>query len=133
MNKLTLEVLTPEKEAVNRQVDSVYLQGTLGRLGILPEHTTLISTLDFGVLELNDGGVREEMLCGTGLVEVADNRVTVLVRSAEAKGDIDVERAKQAMDRARQRRDSKAEDIDMLRAEASLARAVERLRFSGHQ
>ena len=43
-----------------------------------------------------------------------------------------MERAKQAMDRARQRRDSKAEDIDMLRAEASLARAVERLRFSGH-
>ena len=132
MSKLTLEVLTPEKQTVSRQVDSVYLQGTMGRLGILAEHTTLISTLAFGVLELTDDGAKEAFLCGTGLVEVSDNRVTVLVRSAEVKGDINVDRAKQSMDRARQRKGSKADDMDMTRAELALARSIERLRFSGN-
>ena len=130
--KLNLEVLTPEKEAVKQEVDAVYLQGALGRLGILPQHTALISTLDFGLLEITAGGQSEEMLCGKGMVEVTEDRVTVLVSSAERQADIDVDRAKAAMDRAKQRRDSKEEHIDTIKAEAALYRAVERLRFTGH-
>ncbi len=132
MSKLHLEVLTPEKQTINREVDAVYLQGSLGRLGILPEHTTLISKLDVGTLQLVSGATKEEYLCGSGLVEVQENRVTVLVGSSESKVDIDIERAKRSHDRAKERRDSKEEEIDMMRAEAALLRAVERLRFTGH-
>ena len=128
MSKLNLEVLTPEKTAVNREVDAVYLEGEQGRLGILPGHTMLIAKLAFGVMEVHDAG-REELLCGAGLVEVNDDRVTVLVRSAESQHEIDIDRAKRAMVRAKQRRDAKDDDIDMTRAEAALYRAVERLKF----
>jgi len=128
-NKLKLEVLTPEAEALNTEVDAVYLQGALGRLGILPEHTTLISKLDFGVMELLGPSGKQLLLCGGGLVEVRGDQVTVLVSSAERREDIDVNRAKAAGDRARQRRHSKDESMNMDRAEMALLRSIERLRF----
>jgi F-type H+-transporting ATPase subunit epsilon len=131
MSKLNLEVLTPEKAAVNREVDGVYLQGSEGRLGILPGHTMLISNLDFGVLEIREGSDREELLCGAGLVEVNEDRVTVLVRSAETREDVNVERAQRARDRAKQRRDAKDDGINLARCELALYRAIERLKFTG--
>ena len=109
----------------------MYLEGSDGRLGILPGHTTLISTLNFGVLELETTAGREAILCGSGVVEVAEDRVTVLVRSAERPGDIDVERAKSALNRAKSRRGSNDRDVDMTRAELALYRALQRLHFTG--
>jgi len=129
MSKLELEVLTPERTAVSREVDAVYLEGSDGRLGVLPGHTMLIAKLDFGVLEITAGGQKDELLCGDGLVEVNDDRVTVLVRSAESRTQIDRERAERSKERAKQRRDSKDPDIDMTRAETALYRAIKRIEF----
>jgi len=131
MTKLKLEVLTPEHAAVDREVDGVYLQGSEGRLGILPGHTMLIAKLDFGVMEVHTGKNREELLCGAGLVEVNEDRVTVLVRSAETRDEIDIDRAQRARDRAKQRRDSKDDEIDLTRCELALYRSIERLKFTG--
>ena len=131
MSSLHLEVLTPEKRAIDTQTESVYLQGSEGRLGIMPQHTALIARLDFGSLEYQSAGKTKTVLAGSGIVEVHNDRVTVLVKSAESKDEIDVERAKQALSRAKSRRDSKDRDVDMLRAEAALYRAVQRLKFTG--
>lgn len=130
MSTLKLQVLTPEKEAVSGDFESVYLEGSEGRLGILPGHTTLISTLDFGVMELETASGKQNMLCGKGLVEVSGDQVTVLVRSAEVAKEIDIDRAKSALNRAKSRRDSNDKDVDMTRAEAALFRAIERIRFA---
>ena len=131
MMHLKLEVLTPEKEALSREVHSVYLEGSQGRLGILPGHTTLISKLSFGILEYETSRGKTTLLCGGGLVEVHEDRVVVLVRSAEDTDEIDVDRAKAALNRAKSRRDSKDAEVDMTRAEAALQRSLERLRFKG--
>ena len=128
---MKLEVLTPERQALDLRIDAVYLQGSLGRLGILSQHVALISKLDFGTLDHSGASGAGQLLCGDGLVEVHDNMVTVLVRSAESRDGIDIDRAKGALDRARQRRDSKDNDVDMARAEAALARALTRLQFAG--
>ncbi len=129
---IKLEVLTPEKKVVDQAVSSVYLEGSLGRLGILPGHTTLIAQLKFGEMEMVTASGKQSLLCGQGVVEVADGRVTVLVRSAESSKDIDLERAKAAASRARSRRDSNDKDVDMVRAEAALYRALQRLHYAGH-
>jgi len=133
MSDMKLQILTPERQAVDATVDAVYLEGSEGRLGILPGHTTLIAKLDFGVLEMTTASGREEMLCGNGLVEVSDNEVTVLVRSAERGTEIDVERAKAALNRAKSRRDANDKDVDMTRAEAALFRAIQRINFAGRK
>ncbi len=132
MSTLQLEVLTPDKRAIETETSSVYLQGSEGRLGILPQHTALIARLDFGNLEYQTQEGTQTVLVGSGIVEVLNDRVTVLVKSAERKPEIDVDRAKQALSRAKSRRDSKDKDVDVLRAEAALYRAVQRLRFTGH-
>lgn len=128
---IRLEVLTPDKQTLSEEVISVNLQGSLGRLGILPHHTALIATLDFGQMTFEEEGKTAEMLCGKGIVEVVGDRVTVLVRSAELARDIDVERAKNSLSRAKSRRDSKDKDVNMVRAEAALYRALQRLKFVG--
>jgi F-type H+-transporting ATPase subunit epsilon len=71
------------------------------------------------------------MAVTTGFAEVSNDKVSILVDAAEKAGEIDVERARQAMERARERlgKDRKAEDIDYLRAEAALRRAVMRIRI----
>ncbi len=129
MSALHLEILTPDRVAFEGEVSSVYLQGELGRLGILPDHTPLISNLSFGVLDCEQNGRDRNVLCGPGFVEVNDNRVSVLVKSAESKDDLDVDRAKNSLERARSRINSMEKDIDVPRAEASLARAHTRLKF----
>ena len=131
-NRLSLEILTPEKQALQKEVDAVYLEGSMGRLGILPMHTPLIANLAFGRLDYFVDGKAHDLLCGEGVVEVNNDKVTILARSAEHTHEIDIERAKRALERAKSRRDSKAKDIDMFRAEAALYRAIQRLRHTGH-
>ena len=130
MSTIQLEVLTPEKRALSKDVKSVYLQGSQGRLGILPQHASLIAKLDFGTLEIESDSEKQEILCGAGLVEVVDDRVTVLVRSAETAEDIDVERATRAQDRANSLKNSRDKKINIARAEAALFRATQRISFS---
>lgn len=129
MNLLQLEILTPDRVAFEGDVASVYLQGESGRLGILPAHTPLISTLSFGVLRCDQEGREREVLCGQGFVEVSDNRVSVLVQSAESKDEVDVDRAKRSLERARARINSKEREIDVDRAVRAEIRSMQRLRF----
>ena len=60
-DKINLEIVTPEKLALREQVDEVTLPGLDGELGILPDHTPLISQLKTGVLTYWQGGERQQM------------------------------------------------------------------------
>lgn len=128
---MQLQVLTPESEALNTDVTSVNLEGCLGRLGILESHTNFISKLDFGVLEYIEAGKSFQMLCGSGIVEVNNNQVTVLVRSAERGDDVNVDRAKESLQRAKSRLGSNDKEVNLERAQDAQARAFQRLKFVG--
>ena len=64
-----------------------------------------------------------------GFLEVKNNRISLVVESAEFAEQIDVERAKSAEKRAKERLAKKGE-VDMLRAEMALTRALNRLKVS---
>jgi F-type H+-transporting ATPase subunit epsilon len=68
---------------------------------------------------------------GGGYLEVRDNKVVVLVESAERPEEIDVERARAARARAEGRLKSHDPSFDAVRAELALARALNRLRLAG--
>ena len=59
-DKIELEVLTPERPLLRETVDEVVLPGSSGELGILPEHTPLITQLQTGSPDL-PAGRREEV------------------------------------------------------------------------
>jgi F-type H+-transporting ATPase subunit epsilon len=72
------------------------------------------------------------MAITSGFAEVSDNKVSILVDSAEKAIDIDIERAQRALERARERleKDRESEDIDFIRAELALKRAVSRMKVA---
>jgi len=132
MGKLQLEIVTPEKVVVSQEVDMVVVPGSLGEFGVLEGHIPFLSGILPGELRFNAEGNTEYLAVSTGFAEISEDHVSILVDSAEAARDIDVERAKQAMERARERlaMDRKKEDIDFLRAEAALRRAVSRIKVA---
>lgn len=132
MGKLQLEVVTPQKVMVSQEVEMVVAPGSLGEFGILEGHVPFLSGIVPGELRFTSGGQTERFVVTTGFAEVSDNRVSVLVDAAEKAAEIDVERARKAMERAKERlaRERSAGDVDFLRAEAALKRAIVRMRVA---
>ena len=130
MGRLFLEIVTPEKIVVSQEVDSVVAPGTDGEFGVLPGHIHFLTGIVPGELRYNTGTGKESMAVTTGFAEVSNDKVSILVDAAEKISEIDAERARQAMERARERlgKDRRTEDIDNLRAEAALRRAIVRIR-----
>ncbi len=130
MGKLQLEVVTPEKVMVSQEVEIVVAPGSLGEFGILEGHVPFLSGIVPGELRYTAGGQTERFVVTTGFTEVSENRVSVLVDAAERPAEIDVERARKAMERAKERlaKQTSAEDVDFARAEAALKRAIVRIR-----
>lgn len=133
---IRLEVVTPQKSVVSEDAQIVIAPGILGEFGVLIGHTPFLSTLKTGVLRYNDaGGTERCVFVSGGFAEALPDKVTVLAESAERRRDIDVERARSALQRAQQRLDeamaAKAakEKIDFTRARAALERALHRVQL----
>lgn len=124
---LTLEIVTPERPLVRETVDEVTLPGVEGELGILPGHTPLLSTLKVGVLSYRKGEERSYVAIANGFAEALADRVTVLAQVAERAEEIDVAKAKAALERAEQRLSAGGPQTDLEAARESQARAATRL------
>ena len=129
-DKLNLEVITPEKLALRESVDEVVVPGLDGELGILPEHTPVISQLKTGILVYRQGNERKQMHVSGGFVEVLPDRVSVLSEVAEKPEEIDLRRAQLARERAEQQLASRSEEIDYHQAELKLERALTRIQLA---
>ncbi|MBL8170507.1 MAG: F0F1 ATP synthase subunit epsilon [Acidobacteria bacterium] len=129
-DKLNLEVITPERLVLREAVDEVVIPGLGGELGILPEHTPLISQLQTGILVYRKGAERQQMHVSGGFAEVGPDRVSVLSDVAEKPEEIDAERAQRARERAEKRLSSRGEDTDFQRAELKLQRALIRIQLA---
>ena len=123
-----LEIVTPQKKVFSEDVNFLVAPGTDGELGILPEHAPLITSLNIGVLRIQQDRDYIKVVVSGGFMEVRNSKVTVLATSAERAEEIDVARAEKAKKRAEDRLAAKAADLDVLRAEMALKRALIRLR-----
>lgn len=128
-NKLTLDVVTPYGSVLSEEVDEVSASGSEGDFGVLAGHVPFITTLKVGMLSYRKGSQTSYVFVNTGYAEVCDDKVIVLADSAELAGDIDVDRAKEAMKRAEERL-KKMEETDFARATASLERAAIRIQIA---
>jgi len=130
MTELTLEIVTPSKSAFRGEIKSVTVPGTKGRFQVLNNHAPIISTFDIGMImvELQDGNQNYYSTAG-GTIEVLENKVLVLADSIEIVSEIDEERALKAKQRAEERLAEKKSDINIIRAQAALARANNRIQI----
>jgi F-type H+-transporting ATPase subunit epsilon len=94
------DIVTQERMVYTGAVDYVSLPGSEGRMGILPNHAPLLAALDFGEVMVRVDGNEEYFAVGGGFAEVQPTHVIVLADSAERADEIDVERARQAREKA---------------------------------
>jgi len=130
--KLHLKITTHERVVFDSDVDEIYCKGSQGEFGILPNHIPFMSPLEIGVMKAVTDGKSERFTIMGGIFQLKDNQALVLTQVAERAEEIDVERAKEAQRRAKERLDAGAEDdMDVRRAEIALARAIARLKTAG--
>ena len=114
--KFPVEVLTPEGEVFNDEVEMVSTRTSVGSIGVLANHAPLMAILDPTELRLfkSDSDV-VSFAQGEGYLQVVDNRALVLVEEAHAPDDIDrsdvesrLKEARDAMERAEEGSEERA-------------------------
>ncbi len=123
-----LSVVTPERVIYEENVVSIIAPGEVGYLGIMSNHAPIITSLKPGKLTVKDGSGKEiNLALSGGFLENSKNTCTILADSAEFAEQIDLDRARESLKRAKQRISDAAGDIDLPRARAAYQRAKNRL------
>lgn len=100
MAKLTVEIITAERQILSDEADMVIAPGAEGILGILPRHAPLLTALVPGVMILKKDGREESLALSGGFLQVSHNRVLVLADTAEREEEVDEQHALEARTRA---------------------------------
>jgi len=131
LDKIKLEIVTPERIVVSEGVDEVVLPGLEGEFGVLPGHIPFLTALKVGVLTYKMEDVEEHLAVSWGYVEVAHDSVKVLAETAEKATEIDISRAKTAREAAEKILTAGKEDTEYDEAQVRLEKAVIRVQVAG--
>ena len=96
------DIVTQERSVFSEEVEYVSLPGSEGMMGILPNHAPMLTALAFGEVMVRNQGDEQFFAIGGGYAEVQPDRVIILADSAEQAGEIDLERAEKAREKAEQ-------------------------------
>ena len=131
---LKVEIASPDRQVYDGEAEMLVAPAAQGELGVLPRHTHLMAALRPGEMRLARGGKVLRYAVSSGFLEVTPQKVLVLADAAEPAGDINAERAKRALERARKRiKEGKGEEVDFGRARLALMRAINRLKIAGRK
>lgn len=98
---IQVEIVTPSRQLFSGDVQMITMPGIDGEMGVLGGHAPLLTTLNIGEIALHRAdGETEYIAVSGGVVEVRPDKVIILARSAERADEIDIARAEAAMARA---------------------------------
>ena len=126
-NTLQLEIVTPEATVYSEAVDMVTLPAVEGQMGVLPQHVRLMTQLVPGELIVRKNGHEDFLAVGEGLVEVTNDRVSIVTNMAVAIDNIDEAAAEEARERAAVRLREKLSSEEVASVNAALARSLAQL------
>ena len=124
MAKIRLQIITPQKPVLDKEVDFVVLPASKGELGILPGHTEYIATLKYGVLRYKVGEETETFAVLGGIAEIQHNNVSVFAEGAVLQDEIDEETARQQLEAAKSARLQSGKTIDLEQADREIKEAL---------
>jgi F-type H+-transporting ATPase subunit epsilon len=125
---IELEIVTPERHLLHDTVQWVEIPGKEGYLGVLPGHAPLITELGVGVLNYRKGSEKRFLTIIDGYAEVLPDRVIVLAEVSERAEEINVERSREAAEKAKTEiARTSTGDEEWQRASLALQRALVRL------
>ena len=131
MVHFTLDIVTPTQNLDVIEVDYVRCPGMDGSFGIMANHQDGIFNLDIGEIMIQSKSETKFYSTSGGFAEINENEVCLLVETIELSSDIDISRAESALKRANERKTKiNNEEVDEVRMESSLTRALNRLRVA---
>lgn len=128
-DKLRLDIVTPHGLTFSGEVEEITATGTEGEFNVFPGHAPFITLLRTGMLSYRNGNEMGYVFVSSGYADIGPEKVTILADSAERAEDIDLERAKAAMQRAEERL-KQAEKTDFARTQSALERATIRVQVA---
>ena len=130
MTSYNVEIVTPIRELKIQDVSYLRCPGLDGSFGIMNNHREGIFALSVGEIKVFQDGKSKYYATGGGFAEIYNDSVKLLVESLEKSNEIDSDRANSSLKRAQQRKTEQNSEINDARVEASLTRALNRLRVS---
>jgi len=128
VERLKVEIATPERVMLEEEADMVEAPGSSGEFGLLPGHVAFLTTLRHGEIRLIAQGKTRFIATSGGFAEVVDDKVTLLLDTAEFAHEIDLDRAHRARERAESALKGLAfEHAEYQAFEAALLRAITRI------
>lgn len=125
---IELKIVTPHGIYLNQSVKSIHLASTEGQMTILPNHMPVVAAIvPCRLVLVNDEGNTMTFALSQGFCQFKSNKAQILCDAIEGKAEIDIERAKRSMQRAKERLEKKDSNSNMKRAQLSLERAINRI------
>jgi len=127
-DKLEINIITPTSTLEFSEVDYLRAPSTEGLFGVLPGHIASIIALDVGEVKISTNNKSILFATSGGFADISDNKVTLVLESAEEASKIDLSRAEKSLDKAQHYLDDKTNDMD--RAFKAIKRAKNRILVS---
>ncbi|MBR1629192.1 MAG: ATP synthase F1 subunit epsilon [Lachnospiraceae bacterium] len=126
-NIFAVRIITPERVFYEGEASMIEFTTTEGEIGVYAKHIPLTTVIAPGVLTITEAG-DEKKRAGvySGFAEIRGDKVTLLAEAAEWPDEIDGERAKKAENRARTRLEQRPPNLDLVRCEIALKKALVR-------
>ncbi|MEH0166346.1 F0F1 ATP synthase subunit epsilon [Paucibacter sp. JuS9] len=122
MATIHVDVVSAEEQIFSGEAKFVALPGEGGELGILPQHTPLITRIKPGAVRIEKAdGSEEFVFVAGGILEVQPGTVTVLADTAIRGKDLDEAKALEAKKMAEEAMKNAKSDIDFAAAQSEFA------------
>ena len=134
MSSFSLKIIASDKVFYDGRAEALTIPAMDGQKQILPHHENMVIAVNEGEMRFLPEGEEEWQyaVVGIGFIEIVNNRVTLLVESVERPEEIDIARAQEAKERALEKIRQKQSIQEYYHTQASLSRAMARLRV-GHR
>jgi F-type H+-transporting ATPase subunit epsilon len=97
---MRLQLVTPDRQVLDTEIEEVYAPGIQGQFGVLSQHVNFLTALDTGELRYRTGGQDHWVAVSGGVAEVLTDSVTILADNAALADEIDADEARAAASNA---------------------------------
>ncbi|MCL2253966.1 MAG: ATP synthase F1 subunit epsilon [Lachnospiraceae bacterium] len=126
-NLFKIKIVSPERIFFEDKISMVEFNTSEGEIGVYKNHVPITVIIEPGTLVLHSADGNKKAALHSGFAEILPEKVTILAEVVEWPEEIDADRASLAKQRAEERIRSGTPEVDLIRAETALHRAIARL------
>ena len=128
--KLNLRIATPDNVKYDEEAELVILRCITGDMGVLADHEATSAILDYGILRIFNDDEERRMAVFGGIVQIGDNKVTILANDAQWPEDIDMAFVEAERDRVARRSQESQDDLQIQKDQVLMRRTLVQMEVS---